>query len=325
MPTVSARIGVVAIALIALFPPTHAARAFGLNFGPLHLNLPFPGGPRRGDDARTGPGAAGAPQPDSPTLLYPVLAWSSLYGDIFWPKTASFWSFGYEDIFDQAFTKYPPERVAEFCPYRDTTAEVVGRIARQTTPDAAQQPLLQKLATALGQANGYLTKACPTEIPPQPVARLQLMENQINTVIMALEIVRPPLQEFEQSLSDKQRARFDQASATTNDIAPACRMQTGSTKESLAQVEQAVQPTDAQRKALAKVEDAFNRAASDLDADCPGAVSPTALGRLEATEARLDATWRAVETIEVALADFQTGLTDQQNIRFNALQLASTR
>jgi hypothetical protein len=27
----------------------------------------------------------------------------------------------------------------------------------------------------------------------------------------------------------------------------------------------------------------------------------------------------------VALADFQTGLTDQQNIRFNALQLASTR
>jgi hypothetical protein len=54
-------------------------------------------------------------------------------------------------------------------------------------------------------------------------------------------------------------------------------------------------------------------------------VSPTALGRLEATEARLDATWRAVETIEVALADFQTGLSDQQNIRFNALQLASTR
>ena len=76
---------------------------------------------------------------------------------------------------------------------------------------------------------------------------------------------------------------------------------------------------------MAKVEDAFNRAASDLDADCPGAVSPTALGRLEATEARLDATWRAVETIEVALADFQTGLSDQQNIRFNALQLASTR
>ena len=187
----------------------------------------------------------------------------------------------------------------------------------QSTPGADSKPSAPAEPVTTGQR--------PTEIPPQPVARLQLMESQINTVIMALEIVRPPLQEFEQSLSDKQRARFDQASATTNDIALACRMQTGSTKESLAQVEQAVQPTDAQRKALAKVEDAFNRAASELDADCPGAVSPTALGRLEATEARLDATWRAVETIEVALADFQTGLSDQQNIRFNALQLASTR
>jgi hypothetical protein len=325
MPTIIARIGVVAIALIALFPPTQAAQAFGLNFGPLHLNLPFPGSPPRGHEARTEPGAAEPPQAGSPTLLYPVLAWSSLYDNIFAPKTASFWSFGYQDIFDQAFTKYPPERVADLCPYRDTTAEVVARIGRQTMPDAAQQPLLQKFATALGQANGYLAKACPTEIPAPPVARLQLMESQIDAIIMALEIVRPPLQKFEQSLNDKQRARFDEASATTNDIAPACRIRSGSTKESLAQLEQAVQPTDTQRAALAKVEDAFNRAAGDLDADCPGAVSPTALGRLEATEARLDATWRAVETVEVALADFQKGLSDQQNIRFNALQLASTR
>jgi hypothetical protein len=323
MPTVSTRIGVVAIAVAALLPATHGARAFGLNFGPLHLNLPFPGGPPRGHDARTEPGASEAPQAGSPTLLYPVLAWSSLYGDIFWPKTASSWSFGYQDIFDQAFTKYPPERVANLCPYRDTTAEVVARITRQTTPDAAQQPLLQKLATALGQANGYLTKACPAEIPAQPVARLQLMESQIDAIIMALEIVRPPLQKFEQSLNDKQRAVFDEVSTAINDIAPACRMRTGSTKESLAQLEQAVQPTDAQRAALAHVEDAFDRAASDLDADCPGVVSRTALGRLEASEARLDATWRAVETIEVALADFQKGLSDEQNIRFNALQLAT--
>jgi hypothetical protein len=323
MPTVSTCIGVLAIALAALLPPAQEAKAFGLNFGPLHLNLPLPGGPGRGHDARTAPGDRQAPQSGAPTLLYPVLAWSSLYGDILSPQATSSWSFGYQDIFDQTFTKYPPQGVAEFCPYRDTTPEIVARIARQTAPDAAQQPLLQNLATALGQANGYLVKSCPTEIPAQPVARLQLMESQIDATIMALEIVRPPLQKFEQSLSDKQRAPFDAASGAAGDIAPACKAGPGSAKESIAQLEQAVQPTDVQRDALAKVEDAFNRAAVDLNADCPGAVSPTALGRLEATETRLDAMWRAVETIQVALADFQKSLSDEQNSRFNALQLAT--
>jgi hypothetical protein len=324
MPTVSARISVVAIALTALFPPTQAARAFGLNFGPLHLNLPLPGGPQGGRDTRTAPGAAQTPPVTGPTLLFPVLAWPSLYGDIFLPKTASFWSFSYQDIFDQTFTKYPPERLSGFCPYRDITAAVVARIAQQTVPDAAQQPLLQKLATALGQANGYLAKSCPAEIPAQPVARLQLMEHQIDATVMALEIIRPPLQQFEESLTDKQRARFDEANTANGNIDPTCKTRAGSAKESIAQLEQAVQPTDAQRESLAKVEDAFNRAAGDLDNDCP-AVALTAVGRLEAIEARLDATWRAVETIQVALADFQTSLSDEQNSRFNALQLASSR
>ena len=93
----------------------------------------------------------------------------------------------------------------------------------------------------------------------------------------------------------------------------------------LSQLEQAVQPTDAQRPALAAVADAFNRAAAALDANCSGVTQPTALGRLEAIETRLDATWRAVLTIQVALANFQTQLSEEQNTRFNALEIASTR
>ncbi len=280
--------------------------------------------------ARTEPGAAETPQADlppagPPTLLYPVLAWPTIYDDIFAPSASSSWSFGYQNIFDQAFGKYPAQRSADLCPYRDNTAALVGRITQETSPDGKQQPLLQKLATALGQANGYLIKACPTEIPTQPVARLQLMVNQLDAIIMALEIVRPPLQAFEQSLSDQQRARFDGAGGALDGIAPACKTPAGSPKESLAQLERAVQPTAVQREALAKVEDAFDRAETDLDADCPGTVSRTALGRLEATEERLDAAWRAVQTIQVALADFQKTLNDEQNARLNSLQLASVR
>jgi hypothetical protein len=43
------------------------------------------------------------------------------------------------------------------------------------------------------------------------------------------------------------------------------------------------------------------------------------------TEDWLDTTWRAVETIEAALANFQKDLSDEQNARINAMQIASAR
>jgi hypothetical protein len=330
MPTVSTRIGAVALIAAALCAPQPAV-AFGIRLGPFHFYLP---GPHyyhhhyRGRIARAEPGEAAAPsapeQPESgaPSLLYPVLAWPSLDDDIFWPRASAPWAFGYDDIFSQAFAKYSPQRVAAFCPTRIAVDELVMRITRETMPTAAQKPLLQNLATALGQANGYLIKSCPSEIPPQPVARLQLMDNQIDAMIMALDIVRPRLQAFEQSLDDKQRARLNGPAPSA--AVPVCKLSAGAVSGSLSQLEQAVQPTDAQRPALAAVADAFNRAAAVLDSSCNGAPPTTALGRLEATEARLDATWRAVLTIQVALANFQSDLSNEQISRFNALEIATT-
>jgi LTXXQ motif family protein len=347
MSMVSARVGAVgaiACAVFAFCPPPIAASAFGLHLGPLHLDLPFSGFHRHGRIARSepAPSARGEPsaagqsaQNASPVLLYPILAWPSLYDDIFPPNTSatsaqqtSSWPFGYENIFDQAFAKYPPERSAELCPYRDASAEIVMRIERQTGPNAEQKPLLEKLAAALGQANGYLMHACPKEIPLRPIARLQLMEGQTDAMIMALEIVRPPLQKFEQSLDEQQRARWNGSEPAANSASSACDSKTEKAESGnwpLSQLEQAVQPNEAQRKELANVQDAFNRAASGLAADCSAAVAPSALGRLEAIEQRLDATWRALQTIEVALANFQKDLSDEQKARINALEIASAR
>ena len=305
MPTISARISAVALVIAALCPP-QAAMALGLRFGPFRLSLPVPhyryhgrrivrseptAGMARtelGDPA----GTMGSEPTEngSPSLLYPVLAWPSLYDNIFWPRNAEPWTFGYENIFGQAFAKYSAQRASAFCPYRISTDEVVTRIARETMPTAAQKPLLQQLATSLGQANGYLVKSCPREIPAQPVARLQLMENQIDAMIMALDIVRPQLQAFEQSLDDKQRARLNGSPPPAGGGAiPACKLSAGAVNGPLSQLEQAVQPTDAQRPALGAVTDAFNRAAAALDANCSNVTPPTALGRLEAIETRLDA------------------------------------
>jgi hypothetical protein len=325
MLTISARIGAAALVCVAL-SPAPAARAFGLHIGPFHLHLPFPGSRRHSRIARSE-----SPSPPesaelmtTPTLIYPILVWPSLYNDIFWPGSSPSWRFGYEDIFDQAFARYAPERLAGLCPYRDMSAEIVARIARETSPTDAQKPQLQKLATALGQANGYLIKSCPSKVPPDPVARLQLMNAQIDATIMALNIVRPSLQAFEQSLDEQQRARLDGTVPTAASDADTCRKSV-SAREPFLRLEQAVRPTEPQREAMRKVRDAFTRAAADLTAACLAPLPGTALGRLEAIEGRLDAAWRATLTIEVALANLQKKLNDEQNARFTGLVVVSTR
>ena len=334
MRSLSVRLGA-AVLIVAAVQAPRPARAFGLHFGPIYFHLPFRGGHRHKRIARSEPTAIAAPAAlplanddiasgTSPTLLYPALAWPSLYDAIFEPGTSS-WPFGYQTIFDQAFMKFVSQQTSGLCPYRDTAAHAAMQITRLTAPTVAQKTQLEKLATALGQANGYLVKSCPAEIPAQPVARLQLMDNQIDAMIMALDIVRPRLQAFAQSLDEKQRARLNGSAAAESGSTASCKPSAASVNEPLSRLEQAVQPTEAQRPALAAVADALNRAAAMLDANCSAAPPPTALGRLERLETWLDAMWRAVQTIQVGLASFQAGLSDEQNSRLNALQIANTR
>jgi len=68
--------------------------------------------------------------------------------------------------------------------------------------------------------------------------------------------------------------------------------------------------------ALANLERAFNRAASGLYAVCSDGMPRMPSVRLQAIEARLDITWVAVQTIQVAAAQFQKQLSDQQLARF---------
>jgi hypothetical protein len=89
-------------------------------------------------------------------------------------------------------------------------------------------------------------------------------------------------------------------------------------------LKQALQPTAAQDAALDDLERAFNRAASELNADCYDDVPRMPSARLQLIEGRLDTTWVAVQTIQVAVAQFQKQLSDQQRARLNALRLAAT-
>jgi len=341
MRRIGAYASIAAIAFVISFPPP--AAAFGFHIGPFHIGFPFFGHHHRhhlymraspGDVARPQqtPLAQGATPGVTSALLYPSFALPPIFQNIFWPAYSSPWPFGYQSIFSTAFAKGQPTQDPQLCQRPFDANAVIGHIRAETAPSEAQFQLLQRLGGALGAASGYLAKSCPNEIPSQPIARLQLMQSQIEELAMALDMVRQPLQDFDQSLSRSQQTRFAAVAApqpaayrqnAPNDLAAGCGGSATAINWSIDQIDQSVQPTDEQRDAFADVKQAFGKAASDLEGHCPTSVPPTALARLETIEGRLDSTWRAVLSIQVALAHFETKLSDEQKDRFDATDFAA--
>lgn len=344
MRKIGAGIAVGAVAAVIL--ATSPAAAFGLRIGPFHLHLPHIGLPlvwhrhfdhhplymhANSGDLRRSETAAVGRQDVTSALLYPDLALSAIVHAIFWPADSSPWPFGYDAIFATAFARTPALRAAHPCQPSDDATAIIDNLRTEIEPTAAQSASLQKLGGALHAAAGYLVKACPPAIPVQPVARLQLMEQQLEALAMAVDIVRQPLQDFGQSLNDEQKARFATMIAPPdspdrddrNAAAAPCATLQPAIDRSIEQIDRSVQPTAAQRPALDAMKRSFESAATDLESHCPATVPPTALGRLEAIEARLDSSWRAVLAIQVALGDFQNQLSDAQKDRLTAARFAA--
>jgi hypothetical protein len=333
------------LAIAALVTPLFLipteSHAFGVRLGPFYFG--FPSGHRRWhhsshpndlrDEASlntsTQTKAGGLMSP----LIYPVLALPALYGEIFQPPSSSPWPFSYDAIFQAAFAKAPSDQNANSCPQLGGRSLVAERIKSEIRPTPGQMPSLQKLGGALSFASDYLTKACPTDIPQDPAGRLQLMEWQIEKVAESLDMVRQPLQNFEGSLNDAQRAHFAPPSTAATAVHPDrpdnmgadCAAAPTKVDSSIEQISLAIEPTDAQRDAMNNLKQAFRNAASELDSNCPVSSSPDPLARLEATEARLDATWRALVSIQVALNDLEKNLNDDQRARLYSTNFAAAQ
>jgi LTXXQ motif family protein len=334
----------IALLSAAIFSPS-SGEAFGLNLGPVHLGLPLFGYRHHYRHRIDVPPAAqtkglrdeadlNAVQPAhglNSAPLYPVLTAPGVIDDIFWPSSSP-WPFSYDAIFQAAFGKAPSNQDQQLCGQPNRETAIVARIKSEIRPTGAALQQLQRLAGALDVASSYLAKTCPNEIPAQPVARVQLMEWQTEKLAEALDIFRQPLQDFQQSLNDRQKSRFaamSTASAGRTDrpenIVSACTATPLAVDRSVEQITQSVEPIDAQRDALATMKEAFRAAASELDGYCPTPSAATPLERLEATESRLDATWRAEVSVQAALARFEKGLNDQQRARFDATEIAAAR
>jgi hypothetical protein len=340
---------ILALAAFALIPFAFApAAAFGLRLGPFHLGMPSLGHRHHHslymhgntNDVARHESERRTPQrgPTNLALLYPARALPPIFQNVFWPAFSSPWPFSYDAIFTTAFTTASADRNGDDCRQSLDANAMVEHLRAEIGPNAEQMEHLQRLGGAIAAAADYLTKSCPTEIPQQPTARLQLMDSQIQVLTMAADIIHQPLQEFEQSLTDEQRAKFSGDTVTKRSVSARrhkiharnektglhpCGASAAAIDWSIGEIDKSVQPNEQQRVALTDVQQAFGRAANDLQAHCPTSVPGSAVARLETIESRLDATWRAILSIQVALQGFENTLSDDQKNRFQTMTFAA--
>ena len=84
-------------------------------------------------------------------------------------------------------------------------------------------------------------------------------------------------------------------------------------------IREAVQPTEAQRGALDKFTEASHSATQLIRSSCPKEAPTTALERLAAMKARLEAMLKAAQALQHPLEDLYYALDDEQQARLNAL------
>ena len=283
------------------------------------------------------------------------LFWPYAYGDFFyyalWPDDYEyvdpFWAYGYGDIYEAIFSPYSyeeyvtgpqaPERMAtlvqgmaQSCDQE--AAEVTGwpidQIQSAVQPNPQQTALLDDLGNAIVEASHQIKIHCPTSVAFAPTTRLDQMHQRLQALVDAVNVISPPLTKFYDSLSDEQKARF-------NDIAPPAPKNAANGNESTPsvqaqcnanvmawptdQIDNTVQPNDAQRAKLEALKSALSQGADTIKAACPTEVPPTPPDRLAAIGNRLKAMLQAVGTVQPALADFYNSLSDDQKAHFNGM------
>jgi hypothetical protein len=154
------------------------------------------------------------------------------------------------------------------------------------------------------------------------------MQQRLEGMVEAVNIVQPPLAKFYDALSDEQKARFNDVGAASG--APSRRAQQAAQnpqgqcgENAMAfptdHIDQVVHPNDAQRGKLDALQSASAKAVDLIKAACPTELPATPPGRLAVEGKRLQAMLQAVQTIRPALDDFYGSLSDDQKARFNTI------
>jgi hypothetical protein len=304
-------------------------------------------------------------------VYYPY-AYNDVFYYTFWPDAydPGYWAYAYDDFFDGVF--FPdgapyvdyaaegpysgpygatttgsatthsgtPGRITkttrDFCASqaKGITAWPLNQISEAVQPNEEQKTLLAKLNKASAEAADQLKQACPDAVPMTPPGRLQAMTMRLQATEDAVKTVKPALQAFYDSLSDEQKARFNEIGPKlpgqqTPRHAPDNEAQTAqadcsSDKAGLSslaanRIEQSVQPTQAQEAGLDRLDSAMQKAVDTLRQACPNTTPLTPVGRLEIMQQRLESMIEAANAVRPALEDFYASLSDEQKAKFNRL------
>lgn len=298
--------------------------------------------------------------------LGPVF-WPYAYSDIFdytfWPYAyePGYWAYAYDDFVDTVYWGsdspysayasinpygYPqagggsrarqrasvsPQTLQQLCgtPDKGVTAWPLADITQAVRPTPEQRVLLDELKAAAARAADVFKDSCAETYALTPPGRLRAMANRINATLEAVKIVRPALENFYNSLSDEQQARFNALGPNVGDRsqqqqqagAEGC----GDPKFSLTQlpierIDAVVHPAGKQKDALDRLSEATANGVEGLQAACPNDVPLTPVGRLEAMQHRLEAMLTAAKLVEPPLDEFYATLSSEQKARFNTLQ-----
>ena len=220
-------------------------------------------------------------------------------------------------------------QIAQMC--GDDTKEVAGwpidRIQQLVAPNDQQRMALDDLANASVKAAQIIKAACPTAVAFTPTGRLAAMQQRIEAMAQAADVVRGPLDTFYGSLTDEQKAQLtatNQASAQQNtrsrgSLTQNCGAANAATQWPGSQIERAVRPNEAQQAKLTALQTAAAQAAEQLAASCPSELPATPPARLAAVTKRLDVMLQSVKNVRAALDDFYGTLNDEQKAQFNLI------
>ena len=272
--------------------------------------------------------------------------WPYLYGDVLtfvlWPDVYSnpFWDYDVDSILGGMF--WPGSDVANIGPDDIYGVEACGglapgvahlaidRMGEAIDPTGDQITSLAQLKSAV-QASEILATSCASAIPITPVGRLDVVEKRVDAMIKAAEIVRSPLTNLYDSLTNEQRQRLagalgadlvigGKAQGARGGAAALCEWQAAEFPHlPLMDVAQEMQLTERQQAAFDRVISASSKAATELQASCPREMPQTVAGRFGAVESRLRAMLEALNAVRPALNDFYASLEDEQKSRFNTL------
>jgi hypothetical protein len=145
-------------------------------------------------------------------------------------------------------------------------------------------------------------------------------------MLQAVQVMRTPLEDFYDRLTDEQKQRFQAIGGGTeetrgrDELAALCNDQSGSfTQLPLERIDQIIQPTHDQQSALDQLNTASSKAASELQASCPTGAPSAPKDRLDAITKRLNNMIQAVNIVRPALESFYASLSDEQKARFNVM------